>query len=70
MIELYTTGEEPPTQNNVSLTLLFRVDRREECEALHTFRAAFGVAATPEAITEYLVALHLRPGHLARRIDP
>lgn len=70
MFELYTMGEEPPTRNNVGLTLLFRVDRKEECEALHNFRAAFGVVATPETITEYLVALHLRPGHPSRRFDP
>ncbi len=45
------------------LTLLFRVDRKEEREALNTFRAAFGAATDLEAVTDYLVALHIRPGH-------
>ena len=44
------------------LTLLFRIDHEEEREALCTFRAAFGAGTDIEAITEYLMALHIWPG--------
>ncbi len=45
------------------ITLLFRVDRTEEREALGVFRAGFGAAADLEALTEDVMVLHVRPGH-------
>lgn len=44
------------------LTLLFRVDRDEEAEALHRWRAAFGPMTDIEALSPSLFALHIYPG--------
>jgi hypothetical protein len=45
------------------ITLLFRVGRKEECEALSAFRAAFGGATDLEAITEDIMAPHIGPSY-------
>jgi hypothetical protein len=45
------------------LTLLFRVDVREQADALHGFRAAFGRQTDLEPVNETLYALHIWPGH-------
>ena len=46
------------------LTLLFRVDRAEECAALGAlWGVAFGAATDLVAITERLIALYVRSGH-------
>ena len=45
------------------LTLLFRVDEREQADALHGFRAAFGKQTDIEAVNEILYALHIWPGY-------
>jgi hypothetical protein len=45
------------------LTLLFRVDRDDEAEALHYWRAAFqGATEIEEALSPALFALHIYPG--------
>lgn len=44
------------------LTLPFKVDKPEQVEALHTFRAAFGGATDLEALDENTFVLHIRPG--------
>jgi hypothetical protein len=46
-----------------SLTVLFDVDVPEQAEALHVFRAAFGITVDIEAVSKSLRALHIRPGH-------
>jgi len=65
VLGLYKTDEKNRPRGGERLTLLFRVDRREGCEALGSFCNVFGVMAYPEAVTENLTALHLRPGHPA-----
>jgi hypothetical protein len=47
---------------HTGLLLLFRIDKPEQAEAMHAFRAAFGAATDIEAITEDLFALHITPG--------
>jgi hypothetical protein len=49
--------------DNAPLTLLFCVDQREQAEALHAFRAAFGKQTHIEAVNESVYALHIWPGH-------
>jgi hypothetical protein len=45
------------------LTLLFNVEEREQVEALHSFRAAFGKQTDIEPVNETIYALHIWPGH-------
>ncbi len=63
VLELYKTEEKKRPRGGQWLILLFRVNRREEREAVEFFRDAFGVMAYPEVITENLTALHVLPGH-------
>lgn len=45
------------------LTLLFDLSNREQAEALHGFRTAFGKQTDIEPVNESVYALHIRPGH-------
>lgn len=45
------------------ITLLFCVDKPEQAQALHGFRAAFGKQTDLEPINESVYALHIWPGH-------
>jgi hypothetical protein len=49
-------------QDRPCLSLLFRLDKPNEYEALHHWRTAFGPATDTEAVDENVFALHIWPG--------
>lgn len=49
-------------QERTGLVLIFDTSKREQAEALHTFRAAFGAATELEALDEKTYVLHVCPG--------
>ena len=59
---MYKTKEEKRPSRATRLTVIFRLDRKEERETLDFFQTAFRVAEL-EMITGYLAALHISPGH-------